>query len=122
MKKIIPLCVLLIISLIGCKESPKGKISPQAIKDSSLSLRDSLLGEWGGLGESRPVWDIRKDSIYYFQKSTAYPYKIINRDLVIFFPNNNHSFELRSIKVEHDTLLYVDAGVGMLVKAYRFKR
>lgn len=118
MKRIASLCVLFTISLIGCKDKPDTKASPQPhyAKDS-LTLKDSLIGKWGGRAENRPMWDIRKDSIYYFDRSIAYPYKIINRDFIIYFPD--HKAVLRNIKVDHDTIFFFDE-IG-LVRGYRSK-
>ena len=100
------LCILLMSSLLGCKEMPNGKLRPETIKDSSSGLRNKLIGKWGGLGESKPVFEIRKDSICYFQQSTKYPYKIVNHDFVIFFPD--HEGILRNIRVDHDTIFFYD--------------
>lgn len=120
MKKIALLYALLIISLMGCKEKPDAKSNSEFnLKNNSLSLRDSLIGKWGGLGERRPVWEIRKDSIYYFERSIAYPYKIINRDFVIYFPD--HVGKLRSIGVDHDTMYFLDPQ-GITIKGFRFKK
>lgn len=68
--------------------------------DSFLSV--NILGKWGGLGEASPVRDIRKDSIYYFQHSKAYAYKVINKNIIIQFENS--SAVLKNIKVNNDTL------------------
>lgn len=105
--------------LTSCNERPKEIKTLQPNRQNvSLSLRDSLIGKWGGLGESIPVFEIRKDSIYYVQPSTAYPYKIINRDFIIYFPD--HKGLLQSIRVDHDTIFFYD-DFG-LARAYRSKK
>lgn len=123
MKGILSLYILLAIStvsLMGCKEKTNNKLSQESsLNDNSPNLRDSLLGLWGGRGESMPGWSIGKDSIYYFERSVAYPYKIIDRDFVIYFPD--HTGSLRSIRVDYDTMFFLDEQ-GLTVKAYRFKK
>lgn len=120
MKKNITTGVLLAALLISCNEPPKkAKILQPILKNDSLNIKDSLIGKWGALNGKSPVWDIRKDSIYYFERSTAYPYKIINCDFVIYF--TDHSAALRNIKVVRDTMFFLDEN-GQTVKGYRFKK
>jgi hypothetical protein len=118
MKKIVVIGVLLMFFLIGCKEKSKVRLSVQSNVQNDC-LRDSLIGQWGELN-SKPVWNIQKDSIYYFGRSIAYPYKIINHDFVIYFPD--HSAVLRSIRVDNDTMFFFLKGDPLLVKAYRIKK
>lgn len=76
------------------------------------------MGQWGGLKEDSPIWEIRRDSIYYFQHSKAYPYKIVNRDLIINFPESRAI--LKNISVISDTLFF-SGEEGLQIRAYRFK-
>lgn len=119
MRKIVMLYFLFIIFLIGCKEKPDMKSNLADMKDRNSSLSDSLLGKWGGPGESTPVFEIRKDSIYYLERSVAYPYKIIDRDFIIYFPD--HSATLRGIRVDHDTIFFSD-DQGLTTIGIRFKK
>ena len=81
-------------------------------------IQNSIIGKWGGLGEATPVWDIRKDSIYYFQHFRAYAYEIINNNMIINFGKS--STELKDIHIKNDTLYFID-DLGLLMKGYRFK-
>jgi hypothetical protein len=81
------------------------------------SLRKNIVGLWGGLNEDRPYWNIRLDSIYYYQEGKAYKYNLYEDSLVIQFPD--HFASLNHINVIADTLaFYIDVGK---VYAYRFK-
>ena len=82
------------------------------------SLKIELKGQWGGLGEDGAVWDFRKDSIYYYNRSAAYPYKIINRDLIIYLPESKGI--LKNIRVIKDTLFFL-IDQGLTAKAFRFR-
>ncbi|HWI92826.1 MAG TPA: hypothetical protein VNT20_16230 [Flavisolibacter sp.] len=70
------------------------------------TLPNGILGKWGGLGESTPVFDIRNDSIYYFQEQKAYPYKMKANDMLI--ERNNEIGVLKNISVDLDTLIFYD--------------
>jgi len=108
---------LLILSLTACNEHVESSKMPIVISKED-SIKNTLIGRWGGLGESNPVWEIRKDSIYYFQHSRAYFYKILNHDLIIDFRETQAKF--LNINVIKDTLFFSDEQ-GYLTKAYRFK-
>ena len=82
------------------------------------SLQNELIGQWGGLGQSGAVFDLRQDSIYYYNRSAAYFYKIINNDLIIYLPESKDIF--KNIKVAKDTLFYLDEQ-GLNVKRYRMR-
>jgi hypothetical protein len=82
------------------------------------SLKNNIIGLWGGLGEDSPVLEIRADSIYYFQKSASYLYKLYKDSLVIYFPD--HSAVLKDVSVYKDTLIFKD-NMDFKTYAYRFK-
>lgn len=82
------------------------------------NLSQGILGKWGGLGENRPVWEIKADSIYYFQENKAYPYKMNGNDLIIERPDG--VVILKNIAVDVDTLMFYHEQ-GLKVKAYRFR-
>lgn len=111
------MCFIIAVLLLSCK----GKSGSKNMLSSSYrtyedSLKATLIGQWGDL--DNPAWDIRIDSIYYFEESTAYPYKIVNNDLIIDY---SKSFTvLRNIYVTKDTLFFLD-DQGILTKGYRFK-
>ena len=81
------------------------------------SLKIKLIGIWGGLGEESPVWDIRHDSIYYYERSTAYPYEILNGNFIIYQPVSK--LILRNISVIIDTMYFLDE-LNNPITGYRF--
>jgi hypothetical protein len=81
------------------------------------SLQKVIIGQWGGLDEEQPVWEIDTDSIYYFGEQQSYPCKLLGDSLMVYYKAG--PFYLRDISVIEDTLLfYNDLGK---VYAYRKK-
>ena len=81
------------------------------------TLKTKLLGQWGGREESAPVWEIRVDSIYYYEEKRTYQYKLLNKDLII--ERDESKGILRNISVIEDTMTFNDE--HLIVKGYRFK-
>ncbi len=82
------------------------------------TLKNKMIGRWGGLGEDSSVWEIRIDSIYYFQQRKTYPYKMLNNDLII--DRKESKGILRNISVIADTMtFYTEEGIR--VSGYRPK-
>lgn len=109
-------CVFLFAKCHGHKEG--NYLGGNKDVQSNIIIENNLIGKWGGLDEKTPVWDIRKDSIYYFQHLKVYSYEIINKNMIINFGNS--STVLKNIHVKKDTLFFVD-DAGLLIKGYRFK-
>ncbi len=53
------ICLLIIT---GCQQKQEGNIKLSRVD----SLKNSLIGKWRGLNESRPVFKITRDSIYSY--------------------------------------------------------
>ena len=109
----------IMVLLIGCNDSTrnlKNKLPNNLTKIDSL--KNKLMGRWGGLDEASPVFEIRKDSVYYFQRSAAYSYKILNNNLIINLPESPAT--LINITVIKDTLFFSD-DQGHSITGYRFK-
>ena len=107
---------ILFISTSCNNQNSKNK---EIIHDTRVtSLESKLIGEWGGLGEDKPIWRISNDSIYYFQENESYPYQILDNNLII--ERNDAKAVLRNISVELDTLKFEDPP-GIVIKGYRFK-
>ncbi|HEY8688533.1 MAG TPA: hypothetical protein VIM07_04800 [Chitinophagaceae bacterium] len=104
--------LLITILLVSCSEQTQ---STNKLTHED-SLKNDLIGQWGGLGEDSPVWDFKKDSIYYYNRSASYPYRIINQDLIIYLPESKGI--LKNIRVVKDTLFFID-DQGLPVKGYR---
>ena len=102
----------------SCKETSNKRNTNSESISSEDSLKNTLIGRWGGLGENRPVFDIKKDSIYYFKRNAAYPYKIVNNNFLIDLPETVGI--LNNVSVAKDTLFFYDEQ-GILTKGYRFK-
>ena len=101
---------------IACNQYDKRNISPKKMTiDDSLKIE--LIGKWGGLGENTPVWKIGPDSIYYYDQSTSYPYKILNGDFIIDFFSSKGT--LKHMVVIKDTMYYLDEQ-GIMIRGYRF--
>lgn len=109
---------LLAALVLSCKESTNSRSNLNKNPTQADTLETELIGKWGGLGEDSPVWEISKDSIYYFERAAAYPYKLIDNDFVIYLPESKG--KLRNIRVIKDTLFFLDEQ-GLTVKGYRFK-
>lgn len=108
-----------LIFFISCQEHFNSKNQYVKKITPEDSLKETLVGQWGGLGEDSPVWEIKKDSIYYFQRSTAYAYRILNGDFLISFPEATGIF--KKIYVVKDTLFFLNEQGG-LIKGYRFTK
>ena len=105
--------------IFSCTEQQDSKNNSVKQLTPFDTLKAKLIGQWGGLGEDVPVWEFRKDSVYYFQQSVAYTYNIINGDLVIYFPESQGV--LKNIRVIKDTLFFLDEQ-GLKGKGFRFKK
>ncbi len=101
------LLLFFLIFTISCDDSnpDNDKLGKKFKNEKALKLK--LLGQWGNLSETTPVWEIQNDSIYYFQESKAYSYIIIDNNFVIDRPNSKAV--LRNISVVNDTLSFLDA-------------
>ena len=109
-----PIYSILILFLASCDEHIK-PIQKISFEDS---LINTLIGKWEGSSGTLPAWEIRKDSIYFFEHSKSYAYKIVNKDMIIDFPDYKVKFE--NIQVIKDTLLFIKRP-GWTVQAIRFK-
>lgn len=105
----------LLIFFLSCNNQDSAPTQKNLLNDS---LKNSLLGKWGGLGENEPVWEIKKDSIYYYEEGKSYYYFILRGDFII--KRLNSSVALKNIHVYKDTLFFLD-DQGLTIKGYRFK-
>lgn len=106
--------VILILVFSSCKQSSiKNKQgSLDKVNDSLIS---TLVGKWGArTGE--PVWEIARDSMYYFEEGKSYAYTIHSKDMVVKYKGS--PFVLANIKVSKDTLFFT-ANYGGVIKAFR---
>lgn len=109
-------CLIIILGFVGCKNTPSNSILTAADHDKDV-LKTSLLGKWGGLGESNPVWKFSSDSLYYYEDEKNYAYNLTGDSITVFYKAG--IFVLKDVHIQTDTL-YFNQGTGT-VKAYRFK-
>ncbi len=110
-------CIISFILFTACSNRgvDKTKVEMYTKVDT---LKSKLIGRWGGLGEDSAVWEIGTDSIYYFQHRKAYPYNILNSDLIIKLDESKAI--LRNIAVIEDTMTF-EIHDSVIANAYRFK-
>jgi hypothetical protein len=105
--------------IIACNQNEiKNTTVKKLTADDSLKIE--LIGKWGGMGEDTPIWDIRPDSIYYYDRSTAYSYKILNSDFIIDLPESKGV--LKHVSVIKDTMFFLDEQANTPIKGYRFPK
>ena len=109
--------IIFLILFTACNNTYDGKAKAKMYTKVD-TLKNKLMGRWGGLGEDSAVWEIRIDSIYYFEERKTYPYKILNNDLII--ERDESKGILRNISVVEDTMTF-DIEEGVTATAYRFK-
>ena len=108
--------ILIIVSILSCNSKNKSSVE----LTHQDTLKNNILGVWGGASkENPPAFEIRKDSIYYFNRDSAYSYNIVNNDMIINFPHSKAMYgNIYAIK---DTLFFSE-GPGTLIRGYRFKK
>jgi hypothetical protein len=109
------LLFLLLIIITGCNQHPGSKNTVPAKIDAD-SLKASLTGLWKGMGKNGLIWNIRTDSVCFYQFKAAYSYIIQGRNFIIDLPGGKDT--LRNITVIKDTMFFSDEG-GSLTKAFR---
>lgn len=110
--------LLLLLLIVSCNGDPMVKKNTSQESPITDSLKTTIIGRWGGLGEKYPVLEIRKDSIYFFDRKESFPYTISKGNLIIGFPDSKVA--LINIHVKGDTLFSEDEK-GFITKGYRFR-
>jgi hypothetical protein len=103
--------------ILSCNEPTSKNNLQGGDKVKEDSLKSTLLGMWGDLHS--PSFDIRKDSIHFFESPGTYPYKISKGNLIILFSETTD--ELRNIHVIKDTLYFINEQ-GLKIKGFRLKK
>jgi len=109
------LVIILYILLLGCSAREK-KADTNDTKINSFNTR--ILGKWG---EESPVMRIDKDSVFFFHIVKAYPYELIDRDIIIDCSADfGRKDTLGGILITADTIgFFLDN--KLWTKRYRFK-
>jgi hypothetical protein len=110
---------IFLLLFTACQQK-KPAIIKISIEDS---FRNSLIGKWGGLNESHPVWKISHDSVYYYSQNKSYPYSIAGNDLII-----DEGLEqplLKNVSVIKDTLFFysivsTEEEIYQVVRSFRY--
>ena len=101
---------------VACKGQLKSSHSVQTPITYFDSLKLHIIGQWGALRSMHPIWDIRKDSFYIFNKATAYSYKLSNDSMTIDLDSSRYL--LYNLVISKDTLFFSDAP-GTTTRIYR---
>lgn len=109
---------LLLFIFFACNQPSEKRIPSSTKLDIADSLKIKLLGKWGGIGESIPVWEIKQDSIYYYDRSITYPYSIIDGNIIVDFYSSRGI--LKNILVINDTIFFENE-LGVPIRGYRFR-
>lgn len=102
--------LILSIIFISCSNEKGGT----ALENENLKRK--LIGKWGGLGEEVPVFYFTADSIYYYDRLKSYSYKILNDDVIIYFPG--YKGMLKRVTIVKDTMFFFD-DLPDTIRAYR---
>jgi hypothetical protein len=109
--------VITLLFIVGCHTKNSNDRTTKTVKKID-SLKTQFKGQWGGLGEDDPVFEIKDDLIYYFEEKKTYPYQFAGKDLII--QRTESKGVLKNISVVNDTMTFYDEQ-GFSIKAYRFK-
>ena len=98
------------------QKSEKGMEIKKMTSDDSLKIQ--LIGKWGDReAKNDPALKIMPDSIYFYDHSKAYSYKIVNGNMIIDLPTKVDTF--RNVSVKNDTMFYLMMATDIQVIAER---
>ncbi len=107
---------LIILIFASCNHDNNTDKKKSDLTNPTDSLISRIVGKWGG-ENSHPVWEITKDSMYYFNEKKSYYYLIHKKDMIVLYKEG--PFMLGDIHVLKDTLFFeTDAGI---TKAFRVR-
>jgi len=114
---------------VGCGNPSKkvdAKIDTAIVNKKSVSVKRAassgidktqILGIWTDSTSDNAVFDIRKDSIYYVDRSETYKYELDDNTITIHYPDYAYTGEVHFIK---DTLVMNSKDFGV-AKFWKFK-
>lgn len=116
------LLLIWLFIICSCNDNSQKNDAANVRKNQSFNpLSSRLLGKWGAPGEN-PFWDIRNDSIYYYNKQVMYPYFLKGDTFLIKFPDRDTATVLGKISISGDTLkLRQYYANDFIIHFYRFK-
>jgi hypothetical protein len=101
---------------VAVKQSPQFTQEDQ-VSPTELIDKNQILGAWTDGSTENATFDISKDSIFYLDEMTSFPYTLKGDSLTIVYPDM--SFE-GSARLIGDTLVLSDPELGT-TKYTRFK-
>jgi hypothetical protein len=104
------LSLLLCIILTCCNSSDIPKHT------NPNSLQKNIIGKWGGAEGESAIWEIKSDSIYYFEEQKSYACRLSGDSLMVDYKEG--TFYLRDITVVNDTMVFYDES-GLKISGYR---
>lgn len=108
--------LIALILFASCQNNRADKeINLVTTKDSLVS---AIVGKWGG-DTGQPVWEIKKDSIHYYNENKSYYYLIHDKDIIVLYKEG--PYMLHNIHTVNDTLFFDINNEGMVTKAFRKK-
>ncbi len=88
-------------------DSPTFTVKTNQTGVKPASLKDKIVGIWGGEYSENAVFDIRKDSIYNVDQFKTYKYSLKDSIITIFYPDFIYSGKVSFIK---DTMVMESDG------------
>jgi hypothetical protein len=76
---------------------------------TKISIKNSdnlIFGVWRSLNDEDPIFEIKRDSIYYIDQFASYKYSIIDDSITIFYSDYNFKSHIKLIQ---DTLIFKNA-------------
>lgn len=111
MKKI----VIVFFLFISCNQRKNNSTTNLSNPKDSLVM--TLLGKWGGR-TGKPVFEIKKDSIHYFNEQKSYYYMIHGDDMIVLY--KEVPYLLKDIHIIEDTIFFTTKGAG-ITRGFRYK-
>lgn len=109
---------IILIIFASCKENNRhGNETKNVYVNTNDSLISTLVGKWGG-DTGKPVWEIKKDSLYYFNEKRAYFYLFHDKDMIVLYKEG--PYILGNIHTLNDTLFF-EINPGNITKAFRIR-
>jgi hypothetical protein len=108
--------LIVVIFFTACKNN--NAIKEVSIATTNDSLISTIVGKWGG-DTGEPVWEIKKDSIHYYNEKKSYYYLIHEKDMIVLYKEG--PYMLHNIHTVNDTLFFDINNEGMITKAFRKK-
>ena len=95
--------IVIFVLFISCNQNKTETVKSALSGNTNDSLTSALMGKWGTF-DGEPIWEIKKDSLYYFSEKKSYYYLIHNKDIIVLYKEG--PFMLSNIHFSKDTLFF----------------